>query len=176
VSQEYPPLTFLMPFIYLISIVVVAVSMWKIFVKAGKPGWAALIPIYNLYMFLVIAGRPGWWLILYIVPIVNIIITFMVAVSLAKMFGRSTMFGIVMLGIFNFIGYPILGFGKSQYIGEGNMNPNQQPQPVQNVPPIQATPPPQSNMQQTPNQQPQMQQSPPPQQLVSNPPPETKQS
>src|SRR3989344_5619019 len=129
-----------MPFIYLISIVVVAVSMWKIFVKAGKPGWAALIPIYNLYMFLVIAGRPGWWLILYIVPIVNVIITIMVGVSLAKVFGRSTLFGIVMLGIFNIIGYPILGFGKSQYIGEGNMNPNQQPQPPQNVPQTQPTP------------------------------------
>lgn len=113
---------------FILSIVII-ISIWKIFEKAGKPGWAAIIPIYNMYVLLKIVGRPGWWLILFFIPIANIIIPFIVAIDLAKAFKRSTLFGIVLLGLFSFIGYMILGFGKSVYTNPSS-TPAQTPQPA----------------------------------------------
>lgn len=101
--------------IYLVIIVLFVVSGWKIYAKAGKPGWAAIIPIYNLYILLQIIGRPGWWLLLYLIPFVNIIISLITAIDLAKAFGKSTAFGVLGLWLFSIIGYPILAFGKSTY-------------------------------------------------------------
>jgi hypothetical protein len=92
----------------------VIVSMWKVFVKAGQPGWGVLIPIYNVYLLLKIAGRPGWWLILYIIPLVNFIIGIIVAIDIAKNFGKEAIFG-VGLFFFGFIFYPILAFGSAKY-------------------------------------------------------------
>lgn len=90
------------------------VVMWKIFVKAGQPGWAAIIPFYNLYVLLQIVGRPGWWLILFLVPIVNIVIAIVVTLDLAKCFGKGTGFAIGLL-LLSIIFYPILAFGSAQY-------------------------------------------------------------
>ncbi|PRY43901.1 DUF5684 domain-containing protein [Umezawaea tangerina] len=93
------------------------VALWKIFTKAGKPGWAAIIPFYNIYTMLKVAGRPGWWLILYIIPIVNIIISIVVAIDLAKSFGKSGVFGFFGLWMFSIIGYLMLAFGNANYHG-----------------------------------------------------------
>lgn len=101
----------------LAMLVVVIIGMWKVFVKAGQPGWAVLIPIYNAYILLKIAGRPGWWLLLYFIPVVNIAIAVIVAMDIAKAFGQSPVFGIVLLFFLSFIGYLILGFGSARYIG-----------------------------------------------------------
>ncbi len=101
--------------VYLAIAIVYIVALWKIYVKAGKPGWAAIIPFYNYYVLLKIVGRPGWWILLLLIPIVNIVITIIVAIDLAKVFGRSTVFGVVCLWLFSFIGYLMLGFGKSTY-------------------------------------------------------------
>src|SRR5450759_2165897 len=95
--------------------VVFVIALWKVFVKAGQPGWAALIPIYNAYIMLKIAGRPGWWLLLFLVPLVNIVIMIMVAIDIEKAFGRSAAFGVILLFLFGGIGYLILGFGKATY-------------------------------------------------------------
>jgi len=92
------------------------VSMWKVFVKAGQPGWGCLIPIYNLYLLLMIAGKPGWWLILYLIPFVNIVISILVNIDIAKNFGKDAMFGLG-LAFFGIIFYPILAFGSAQYQG-----------------------------------------------------------
>ena len=62
---------------------------WKVFTKAGQPGWAILIPFYNTYVLLKIVGRPGWWLVLMFIPLVNIVIAIIVAIDLAKSFGKS---------------------------------------------------------------------------------------
>lgn len=97
--------------------IVVIVGGWKVFEKAGQPGWAILIPIYNLYVMLHIAGRPGWWLILYLIPLVNLIIMIVVAIDIAKAFGQSAAFGFVLLFLLCGIGYLILGFGDYQYQG-----------------------------------------------------------
>jgi len=89
---------------------------WRIFEKAGKPGWAALIPIYNVIVLLEIVGRPVWWIILLFIPIVNLVVGFMLALDLSRSFGHDVAFA---LGLFflGFIFYPILAFGGDTYRG-----------------------------------------------------------
>lgn len=91
------------------------IALWKVFTKANKPGWAAIIPFYNVYTLLKVAGKPGWWILLFFIPFVNIYAYFSMSVGIAKVFNRSTMFGIFVLGFLQFIGYMILGFGGSTY-------------------------------------------------------------
>ena len=67
--------------------------------KAGKPGWGAIIPFYNIYLIVKVAGRPGWWLILYFIPIVNIIIWLIVCIDVARNFGHGAGFGISALAV-----------------------------------------------------------------------------
>lgn len=100
----------------LVFAIVMIAAMWKIFVKAGQPGWAAIVPIYNLYILLKIVGRPGWWILLFFIPFVNFIIMIIVAIDTAKSFGKGGGFaaGLILLP---FIFYPILGFGSAQYQG-----------------------------------------------------------
>ena len=104
-------------YIFVIAVTVLMIAaMWKVFAKAGKPGWAAIIPIYNIIVLLDIAGKPAWWLILFFIPIVNFVIAILVYVALAERFGKGGGFamGLVFLG---FIFFPILGFGGAQYRG-----------------------------------------------------------
>ena len=101
---------------WLAFIVLMVAAMWKIFSKAGQPGWAAIIPIVNTYFLCKIAGRPGWWVILMFIPIVNFIIWIIVCIDVAKNFGKGTGFGIGLL-LLPFIFFPILGFGSAQYQG-----------------------------------------------------------
>ncbi len=103
--------------IYLAILVFYIVCLWKIFTKAGKPGWAAIIPIYNTYILLKIVGRPVWWLLLFLIPFVNLIVAIILALDLAKSFGKSSVFGFFGLFLFSFIGYPMLAFGSSTYHG-----------------------------------------------------------
>src|ERR1039458_8935590 len=103
--------------VILAMVAVVVIGGWRVFVKAGQPGWAILVPIYNAYILLQIAGRPGWWLLLYFIPVVKIAIAIIVAMDVAKAFGQSAAFGIVLLFFLSGIGYLILGFGSARYIG-----------------------------------------------------------
>ena len=93
------------------------IAMWKVFTKAGQPGWAILIPIYNLYILCKIAGRPGWWLLLMMIPFVNLIIAIILNVDIAKNFGSGVGFAIGLI-VLPFIFFPILGFGSAQYQGD----------------------------------------------------------
>jgi hypothetical protein len=102
--------------VYLAIIVVVIVGMWKTYAKAGQPGWGSIIPIYNVYLLCRIAGRPGWWVILLLIPIVNIVITIIVSLEVARAFGKGAGFGIGLM-LLPIIFYPILGFGDAQYQG-----------------------------------------------------------
>jgi hypothetical protein len=102
--------------VYVAVIVVVIAGMWKAFEKAGKPGWGVLIPFYNIILLLEIAGKPLWWLILYLIPIVNLVIGIIVSIEIAKKFGKDTGFG-VGLALLGFIFWPILGFGDATYEG-----------------------------------------------------------
>lgn len=104
--------------IYVLVILVELAAVWRIFQKAGRPGWAAIIPIYDAYVLLKIVGRPGWWLLFYFVPVVNIIVLIVVYHDLSKSFGHGGGFtvGLVFL---SFIFIPVLGFGSSRYVGPG---------------------------------------------------------
>lgn len=110
------PLSPVVAIIYLAVVVLIIAAMWKVFTKAGKPGWAALVPIYNVYVMLQIIGRPTWWLVLYLVPIANVIVSIIVIFDMAKSFGKSTGFGFGLLFL-SPIFYPILAFGDAKYVG-----------------------------------------------------------
>ncbi len=102
--------------IWIAIAVVVIIGVWKVFEKAGKPGWAAIIPIYNYIILLEIIGKPVWWVILLFIPIANIIVLFIISFKLAEAFGKSAGFGIGLVFL-PFIFYPILGFGDAEYQG-----------------------------------------------------------
>lgn len=101
---------------YLAFTILILAAWWKIFTKAGQPGWACIIPIYNLYVWCKIVGRPWWWLLLMLIPLVNFIIAIILLIDLAKSFGKGVGFGIGLL-LLPFIFFPILGFGSAQYQG-----------------------------------------------------------
>lgn len=100
--------------VWLAIVLLMVASLWKVFVKAGEPGWAAIVPIYNLYILLKIAGKPAWWIILMLIPFVNFIVFIIACIALAERFGKGAGFG-VGLGLLGVIFFPILGFGDAQY-------------------------------------------------------------
>jgi hypothetical protein len=100
--------------VWLAIVIVVIAGIWKVFTKAGQPGWGVLIPIYNLYLLTQIAGRPGWWLILMLIPLVNFVIAIILSLDIAKNFGKGAGFGIG-LALLGVVFYPILGFGDATY-------------------------------------------------------------
>lgn len=102
--------------VYLAIIVAVVAGMWKAFEKAGKPGWAAIIPIYNLYVMIKISDNAWWWLILFFIPLLNIVAAFKINIDVAKVFGQGIGFGIG-LALLGVIFWPLLGFGDYEYQG-----------------------------------------------------------
>ena len=115
VSMDNLPIGILILYI-LVAIITVA-GVWKAFTKAGQPGWASIIPIYNVIVMLEIAGKPTWWFILMLIPIVNFIIAIIVSIAIAERFGKSTGFGLG-LAFLSVIFWPILGFGDAEYDSE----------------------------------------------------------
>ena len=117
-------------------LLVYVAALWRIFTKAGQPGWAAIIPIYNYYVILKIVGRPWWWLLLYLVPIVNLVILIIVLNDLSKSFGHGVGFTLGLIFL-SFIFYPILGFGDSRYLGPAGApaGPPPPPPPAGTLPP-----------------------------------------
>ena len=102
--------------LYLAVIVLEIAGWWMILSKAGRPGWGAIIPFFNIYLFCKVAGRPGWWLILFLIPLVNIVVAFIVFIDVAKNFGKGTGFG-VGLTLLGFLFAPMLGFSDATYSG-----------------------------------------------------------
>ncbi len=101
-------------FIYLAVIVLVIAGFWQVFTKAGEAGWKSIIPIWNIIVLLRIIGRPLWWIILLLIPLLNIVISLIISLDLAKSFGKGNGFG-VGLWLLGFIFVPILGFGGATY-------------------------------------------------------------
>lgn len=115
--------TMLLGVIILIFAIIAVAGVWKLFKKAGQPGWAAIIPIYNTYILLQIAEKPTWWLVfllLSFIPVLGFFIALafsvLIGIEVAKKFGKSEVFGAIVCGILG-IGYAILGFGNAQYKG-----------------------------------------------------------
>jgi uncharacterized protein DUF5684 len=114
---------------WLAVMILMIAACWKIYTKAGQPGWACIIPIYNLYIWCKIVGRPAWWIILMLIPFVNFIVGIVLCIDLAKSFGKGVGFGIGLL-LLGIIFFPILGFGSAQYQGPtaGSLPPAAAPQ------------------------------------------------
>jgi uncharacterized membrane protein YhaH (DUF805 family) len=102
-------------FVFLIGyFLITAFMFWKVFTKAGQPGWACIVPIYNLYVLTQVAGKEWWWVLLCFIPLVNVIAFIMISLGVAKNFGKGADFavGLFLLAI---VFYPILGFGSAVY-------------------------------------------------------------
>jgi hypothetical protein len=102
--------------LWFVAVILIIVAQWKVFEKAGQPGWASLIPFYNIYIMTKITGKPGYWVLLLFVPIVNLVILIWLINMMSKSFGHDEGFtlGLIFLGL---IFWPILGFGNSTYQG-----------------------------------------------------------
>jgi Family of unknown function (DUF5684) len=101
----------------LIGYVLTVIALWPVFRKAGRPGWGALIPIYNSYLLVKVAGLHGATILLYLIPIVNLIFSIVVAVRVARGFGHGGAFGFFLLWLLSIIGYLVIGYGPSRYVG-----------------------------------------------------------
>lgn len=105
--------------IMLAFLVVMIASLWKVFTKAGQPGWACLVPIYNAVVLCKIAGKSPWLILLCLIPYLGgIIFGIILGIGVAKAFGQSTGYGIG-LALLGFIFYPMLAFGSATYQGPG---------------------------------------------------------
>ena len=113
-SQSGPGATFWI--VWCAVMVFYIAAMWKVYTKAGQPGWAAIIPIYNLVVLAQIAGKPVWWVLLMLIPIVNIVVAIMIWHGVSTNFGKGVGFtlGLVFL---SFIFIPILAWGDAEYLG-----------------------------------------------------------
>ena len=122
--------------------VISLIGMWKVFEKAGKPGWACIIPIYNIIVLLEIVGKPIWWIFLLVLPCTAFIFVPWIYNLLSKSFGQGVGFTLGLLFL-SFIFFPILGFGNYQYLGPSAkeaagykpFNPNDYKDPFNNQPP-----------------------------------------
>lgn len=105
-----------LPGLIVMGIIAFAVigGLWKLFEKAGQPGWAALVPIYNMVVLLKVADKPVWWIVLFFIPLANVIALFLVAFAVADRFGKGAGYGLG-IAFFPYVFYPILGFGSARY-------------------------------------------------------------
>ena len=117
-SNLWTTISEILGIISVIICVFLVAAFWKIFAKAGQPGWASIIPIYNVFVLLRIVGKPAWWFFLLIIPGVNIVSLIMLTHELSKSFGKGTGFtwGLLFLPL---VFYPILGFGSDPYLDTG---------------------------------------------------------
>jgi len=102
--------------VYLVFVAFEIGALWRVFTKAGKPGWGAIIPVYNIYLLCKVAQHSGWWVLLFMIPIVNLVVFIVVWYGVARAFGHGACFtaGLVLLSP---VFLPILGYGSSQYRG-----------------------------------------------------------
>lgn len=115
------------PFIFIILIIAVSaiillltlIGQWKTFSKARQPGWACLVPIYNIIVMLKMTSMSISRLFFYLIPGLNIYMIFILPIKVAKSFNKSAGYGMGLLFL-PFIYYPILGFGKAEYMGINN--------------------------------------------------------
>lgn len=117
-TNNFDPIYIIPIVIFVLLILLYIVSMWTVFNKAGRHGWAAIIPFYNLWVLYEIGGKPGWWTLVGLIPVIGlvaIVVLVMAEIEVAKRFGKSTLFGIFGLFLFWFVGWPLLAFSKDKY-------------------------------------------------------------
>jgi hypothetical protein len=106
----------IMGVLYLGFLVLILAGLWKTFVKMGHPGWAGIIPVYNLVLMIQAIGKPIWWIVLLFIPCIGIIFAIIILIEFAARFGKGAGFGLG-LAFLGFIFFPILGFGDAKYLG-----------------------------------------------------------
>ena len=106
------------PLLLILAIAILMIaSLWKLFTKAGKPGWASIIPIYNLIVMLQIVDKPLWLIILFFIPFVGSIMGILLCYWLAVAFGKGIGYTVGLIFL-PFIFYPLLAFSKeAEYTG-----------------------------------------------------------
>ena len=106
---------------YLGLILIYIIGVWKVYEKANQPGWACLIPIYNIWVLLKIVGKPRWWILLLLIPLVNVVIGILITHNLSKSFGKDVAYtlGLILLPV---VFYPLLGLGNATYRGPAENN------------------------------------------------------
>lgn len=141
----------------LVLYLIVSFLLYRIFEKAGRPGWAGFVPVYNMWVYFEIAGKPGWWALLifpmlipfigFLVSIAWLVLTLIASLEFAKRFGKGPVFGVLALWLFSIVGYAILAFDSSKYQAAGvptgsptDNDPNKTPEVFANNNPS-ATPP-----------------------------------
>jgi hypothetical protein len=123
--------------IYLGIIIITIAGIWKVFEKAGKPGWAAIIPIYNTIVMAEICGKPTWWGVLPIIPLAGIVFSIWLVNLTIKSFGKDEGYTIGTIFL-PFVFWPILGFSKNiqyqgPFCGPQNNNANYMNQQINNI-------------------------------------------
>jgi hypothetical protein len=115
------------PIIYgsLLLTIFMIIALWIVFTKAGKPGWACIIPIFNVIVLLEIVGKPWWWVLLMLIPVVNIIVAVIVEHNLSLSFGKGAGFTVGLI-LFPFVFFAILAFSDAVYLGPGGPKPEVQ--------------------------------------------------
>lgn len=114
-STQVDPFVSVVGFGVIIAISVFYIAcLWRIFTKAGEPGWHALVPILNTYTLIKVAGRPGWWVVLTFLPCIGFVVMVIVYLDLAGQFGKGSGFGIGLVFL-SPIFLPILAFGRAEH-------------------------------------------------------------
>lgn len=98
--------------------IITLVSVWRMFEKAGQSGWVGLVPFLNVFGLLKMAGKPFWWAVLYLVPVLGVVVHVVVSVSVARSFGKSALFGLLMaIPLATPFFVMSLGMGDARYLG-----------------------------------------------------------
>lgn len=103
----------------LVGYLIVAFAFFGMFKKAGEPGWAAFVPFYNSYVLVKISGYNGWLFLLFVIPIVGFVWGIVVSIALGKSFDKGAAFSVILLWLLSVIGYLIVSYGDSRYVGPG---------------------------------------------------------
>jgi hypothetical protein len=102
---------------------IMIISMWRLYTKAGRPGWASIVPFYNQIVMIKIIGRPLWWFAMMFVPFANIVFSVMIMLEFVKSYGKDTWFGVASL-FFPYVIFPIMAFDKNiRYVGPAGLQP-----------------------------------------------------
>lgn len=111
---EVPTVNPFLVILWLVVAIILIAANWKLFTKAGKPGWAVLIPIYNVIVYLQIVDKPVWWIVLFFIPIVNFVITIIVLLAFVQKFGKPG-WHVVLALFLGVIYFPYLAFSSAEY-------------------------------------------------------------
>lgn len=122
-SADYGGLMMAYFVFFIVIYLVFSFILSKVFAKAGKPAWAAFVPVYNGWVMFEIGGKPGWWILAGLIPfvggIISLVLYLIVSLEIAKRFGKSSLFGVFGLWLFSLVGYAMLAFDSSTYQGGG---------------------------------------------------------